>query len=346
MSTHPTRMNTANNIKPLTLHAELIGYKVRESLRAREHAQGYKVQVEGVFDQALYLRAGEDSLIRIIKQKEFVGPSSIVINAPSPEFSFRSTGLTAGTELTLNGNSLIAERIGFSVSLGNAAEWSPEVLPKDVKALSLEEINLNIRVFRDIIYTCPTREGLVPLLENVELFGPMEVFLKAKRPGMAEKARPYIDRLMWGLMMGDTETILKSAEPILGLGPGLTPSCDDFLAGLLLSIKLAGDFLFGSEQSSIDFFKKAADAITELARVKTTIYSISIINEAASGHGPQAAADVISSVLTKNPDSTAQASKTLISMGETSGADIAVGIFYGIRFLISNLELRELNESI
>jgi hypothetical protein len=334
-------MNTLNITKPLTLDAELLGYNAREALSAHK-----KAPVQGIFDQALYIRAGEESVLRIIGQKEFASPSSIVVKPPAPDFSFRSLGLTEKSEFTIDGNILTAEEIGFSINLANASELSPQVIPKDSRPLSLEEINLNIRVLRDVIYTCPTREGLVPLLENVELYGPMEVFLKEQRPGMAERARPHIDRLMWGLMAGDMETIHKSVEPILGLGPGLTPSCDDFLSGLLESINLAGGLLFGDEENTIGFFKKAVDQIAALAREKTTIYSLSLINEAAYGQGPQAAFDVIESVLTKSPDSTAKASKTLIAMGETSGADIAVGILYGIRFLISRIELRELNESI
>jgi hypothetical protein len=42
--------------------------------------------------------------------------------------------------------------------------------------------------------------------------------------------------------------------------------------------------------------------------------------------------------MTKDPNELAAISKTVIGMGETSGADIAIGVYYGIRFLLSRLE--------
>jgi hypothetical protein len=51
---------------------------------------------------------------------------------------------------------------------------------------------------------------------------------------------------------------------------------------------------------------------------------------------------LVHSLLTKSPDDVTTSAKTVINMGETSGADIAIGIYYGIRFLLSKLELQEL----
>ena len=85
--------------------------------------------------------------------------------------------------------------------------------------MGLEVINLNLRVLRDVIYTSPSREGLVFLLEKVELLGPVELFLKPQKESFVESARPGIERIMWGLFSYDIETITKSSETIIGLGP-------------------------------------------------------------------------------------------------------------------------------
>jgi len=62
------------------------------------------------------------------------------------------------------------------------------------------------------------------------------------------------------------------------------------------------------------------------------------------GQGPKTALDLIFSIITKSPDHVAELSKRLIGVGATSGADISIGIYFGIRFLISTIELRDLNE--
>jgi len=319
--------------------AELIGNKVLESLkRSRNGLLGHDV-----FEHAIYIHDGNEVLIKIIKDKEFISPRTIVISGME-NLSFKSLDIENGTELEFNDDNIIAKENGFTLNFGNASIWNPPELPDENEFLSIEEINLNLRILKDIIYTSPSREGLVPLLENVEKDSPLEVFVKEQKPTMSEKARPYIDVLMWGIMSGDLEAIKRSAGSILGLGPGLTPSCDDFLAGLMLSLNTAGVSLFKNESSTLQFFSNTSKEISALAREKTTIYSQSFLSEAALGEGPKTALDLIFSIITKSPDQVAEISKRLIGVGATSGADISIGIYYGIRFLTSTIELRDLNE--
>jgi Protein of unknown function (DUF2877) len=301
--------------------------------------------VQNVFEHAVYIRGSGDTLVKVIENKEFVSPTSIVIGKPEHP-TFKSVNIKEGTEVIINENELSACDTGFSVNLANASTWYSPNFSELTTHLSLEEINLNLRVLHDVIYTCPSREGLVPLLENVELYGPMEVFLKVQKPTVSEKARPYIERFMWGLFSADLESVTGNAESILGLGPGLTPSCDDFLAGLILGLKLGARILYRNETASLDFFNKASEEILRIAKNKTTIYSISFLDEAVHGEGPSAIMELICNVITKGPDHVAKASRTLIGMGETSGADISIGICYGLRFLISRIELRELHETV
>ncbi len=321
------------------LHAELIGHKVREILIGTKPI----LESKHVFEHAIYIDCGKEGLIKVMKDRDFVSPTSIVLNGMESS-SFKLLDIQSRAELLLNDDEITSEDSGFSLHIGNASIWHSPELPNESELLSLEEINLNLRIFKDIIYTSPSREGLVPLLENVEKHGPLEVFVKEQKPTMSEKARPHIDALMWGIFSGDFETIKRNVEPILGLGPGLTPSCDDFLAGLLLSLNTAGTSLFRNEPDTVNFFDKVSIEISTLAKGKTTVYSQSFLNEAALGEGPKATLDLIFSIITESPEQVIKFSKKLISVGATSGADISIGIYYGIRFLTSRIELKDLNE--
>lgn len=321
------------------IKAELVGYKVLDLLKCTDS----KMMRQSVFDHAIYLHDGEDVLIRIVKDKNFIGPSSIVISGME-NISFELLDLSEETLLELSKDTITSTEGSFSLHLANAPVWRQPGLPEETEIISLEKINLNLRILKDIIYTAPSKEGLVPLLENVEKLGPLEVFTKEQKPTVSEKARPYIDALMWGIFSGDLNTIKRSAEPIIGLGPGLTPSCDDFLAGLLMSLNIAGSVIFRSEPDTLTFFSDASNEISSLAKLKTTLYSQSFISEAAMGEGPKPAVDMVHSIITENPQEVADRSKELVSIGSTSGTDIAIGIFYGIRFLTSRIELRDLYE--
>lgn len=321
------------------INVELVGYRVLDLLKSADS----KMRSHSVFEHAIYMYDGKDAFIRIIKDKEFVGPSSIVISGMD-NISFKSLDLQDETDLELLEGKITSIQDNFSLDIESASIWRQPELPNESEIISLEEINLNLRILKDIIYTAPSKEGLVPLLESVEKLGPLEIYTKEQKPSISERARPYVDALMWGIFSGDIETIKRSVEPILGLGPGLTPSCDDFLAGLLMSLNIAGASIFKNEPNTIKFFNQVSNEINLIAKEKTTIYSQSFIAEASIGEGPKNALDLIISIITSTPEDVSQKSKDLVSFGSTSGADIAIGIYYGIRFITSRVELRDLNE--
>jgi len=93
------------------------------------------------------------------------------------------------------------------------------------------------------------------------------------------------------------------------------------------------------------FQQKISEEICILANKKTTVYSQSLLNDARLGEGPKAILDLIYGLITENADQVFKVSKTVIGMGDTTGADMAIGIYYGIRFLISRIELKELHET-
>ncbi len=300
--------------------------------------------VENVFQHAVYLNGGVDTLVKLITDKDYVGPASIAVFNEG-HTDFKSAGIREGTEIAVTPDLLRAVGGGFSVDLSEAETWNAP--PAPLERCGLEEMNLNMRVLRDVIYTHPSREGLVPLLESVELLGPMQVFLRAQTPpSISERARPYIERLMWALFSGDLKPAAENAGQILGLGPGLTPSCDDFLAGLIFSLKSGINLLFNENDAALPgFIDKFSGEIVKSAKSKTTIYSVSYLTEAARGEAPAPAISLLYAIVSKGPDDVAAVSRKLIQMGETSGSDTAVGIYYGMRFLISRIELEELNET-
>jgi hypothetical protein len=252
-------------------------------------------------------------------------------------------GFKAGERVLWDGGSLDVGSGAIRIDLSRARVYKKERLLKKNPRLGADTIAFNLRIMRDVIYTHPGREGLVPLLEDVETRGPMKVFLEPREGSVSEKARPHIEQLMWGLFTGDLAAVTEKAGAILGLGPGLTPSCDDFLAGLLMSLGFAGK-AFSIDDLAARFFKNAGDAIYRLSKQKTTIYSRGLIDDARHGEGPRAAISLIKCLVTGTPEDTAAAAKTLIQMGATTGADMAVGIFYGVRYLVSRLETEALYE--
>ena len=327
-----------SGVDRISLEAEAIGQKALKALGK----SGGEIEVHSVFDHAVYISTGKNELIKLIRNKDFINPYSILIKLEGGA-PMTSLGFEAGDRVTWDGRSLDAGG-AILIDLSHARVYKKERLFKKVPPLGADTIAFNLRIMRDVIYTHPGREGLVPLLEDVETKGPMKVFLESQEKSVSEKARPHIEQLMWGLFSGDLAAVTENAGAILGLGPGLTPSCDDFLAGLLMSLGFAGKSFYGKDRAAARFFKKAGDAIYGLSKEKTTIYSRGLIDDARHGEGPRSAIGLIRCLVTGSPEDTASAAKTLIGMGASTGADLAVGIYYGVRYLVSRLETEALYE--
>lgn len=327
-----------SGVDRISLEAEAIGQKALKALGK----SGGEIEVHSVFDHAVYISIGKNELIKLIRNKDFINPYSILIKLEGGA-PMTSLGFEAGDRVKRDGKSLDAGG-AILIDLSHARVYKKEKLFKKNTMLGADTIAFNLRIMRDVIYTHPGREGLVPLLEDVETKGPMKVFLESREESVSEKARPHIEQLMWGLFSGDLASVTEKAGAILGLGPGLTPSCDDFLAGLLMSLGFAGKSFYGKDPAAARFFKKAGDAIYGLSKEKTTIYSRGLIDDARHGEGPEAALVLIGNLVTGSPEDTASAAKTLIGMGASTGADLAVGIYYGVRYLVSRLETEALYE--
>jgi hypothetical protein len=333
-------MRTSQGFDTVSLEAESIGEKALSALGKK----GARLEIHSVFDHAVYISHGGTELIKLIRNNNFISPRSILIksdiNAPMSALGFEK-----GAHVSYDGNALDVGPGSVRINIARARIYKKDKLTSKKPLAGVESAALNLRILRDVIYTHPGREGLVPLLENVELRGPIKLFLEPLGDSVAETARPHIERLMWGLFSGDLGAVTDNAGVILGLGPGLTPSCDDFLAGLFLSLGFAGKSFYGSGDGRARFFKKAGDEILKLAKKKTTVYSVGLIDDARRGEGPRAATALIKSLLTGPPEETASSAKILLGMGATTGADTAVGIYYGVRFLISMREAEALYET-
>jgi len=126
------------------------------------------------------------------------------------------------------------------------------------------------------------------------------------------------------------ERILKQ---IIGLGPGLTPSGDDYLTGLLLSI-------WAGEKSSLVLpiiRKQLSGKILNLGQKYTNSFSWSYLYSACMGHGAQAVVEVLESLLagTRDPK---DAVFRLSNIGGSSGTDTLLGIMVGLqRFVLPDV---------
>ncbi len=148
----------------------------------------------------------------------------------------------------------------------------------------------------------------------------------ARRPGLEGHQGPAT--LAASCAAGDLASAVETAESLIGLGPGLTPSGDDMLAGLLLALRLLGGAIRGGTRA-VWLADWLSAAVTHDASDRTTSVSATLLHCAARGQAAAEVATVLRAFAGQEPAGPAVA--RLLAAGHTSGADLAWGLAAGCR---------------
>lgn len=120
--------------------------------------------------------------------------------------------------------------------------------------------------------------------------------------------------------------VVTAAERLVGLGPGLTPSGDDVLAGLMVTLRHLGAAT-GSARA-VDLAGWLGATATFDARTRTTPISATLLHCAARGEACPEVLAVLRALAGRQP--LEPALRRLCELGHTSGADLAQGIAIGL----------------
>ncbi|MFG1942945.1 DUF2877 domain-containing protein [Nonomuraea sp. NPDC048826] len=143
-------------------------------------------------------------------------------------------------------------------------------------------------------------------------------------PGLA--GNDAIELLAAGCASGRLLGAVTAAERLVGLGPGLTPSGDDVLAGLLVTLRHLGTATGATR--ALDLAGWLGATVTFDARTRTTPISATLLHCAARGEACPEVLAVLRGLAGRQP--LEPALRRLSGLGHTSGADLAQGIAIGL----------------
>jgi hypothetical protein len=137
------------------------------------------------------------------------------------------------------------------------------------------------------------------------------------------RARPHARALALACATGDAAAFAVAARPLLGLGPGLTPSGDDYVGGALFARCLA----VKSEPSA---WKTAGARLVADAATLTHPISARLLGDLAAGEGWAPLHDLARALVETDRDAASRAARDLTSLGHTSGWDLVAGFSSGL----------------
>ena len=284
-----------------------------------------ELRIHSLFERALNLVTPSGELVGLVGPRAGNGPATIVLAEP-PNVGLDRIGLTPGDPArAADGRLRIGDRL--VVDLSRARRWEPA--PTPLRLRSDDAIARLARAERVARESAPAG-GFAPLLSCLdELAGedapPCPPYVGGARGGVSALAWTALRALLPAWRRDDVDGVHEAAMRIVGLGPGLTPSGDDLLAGLLVGTAR----LRGALPAAL------GHAVLVAARDRTTDFSVARLRHAARGAIEEVQEHVMANLLGGAGTELDAAIRRAAGWGHTSGVDTLVGLFLALRTELS-----------
>lgn len=277
----------------------------------RALAGGGTGRVAAVFARSIYLRtprgwacAGPPGLGS--------GPLNLLCDLPVT-MDWAARGLRPGAAIGIGGKAIDLGR-GLVLTLDSARVWRPT--PSG--PWSRESLGEGLRALDRLTAVAMPTAGLARFLRPDAAAASPE----------ARRAAPNV-AILHAWLRGAPESntsppysVLEAATGLLGLGPGLTPSGDDFLGGLLVALRLLNR---GALAARLWAGLEAAAARRSLE------LSVAHLRAAAAGRGSAALHAALNALVTGRAGDLPTVLERIEAIGHTSGWDALAGAVTALR---------------
>ena len=307
-----------------------IGVAANRSLYA-----GMPWQVIAVFKNSFYCQNRRKNLICIGPSAMGAGPLNANYEC-SETPNWEAEGLSPGDTAKQDGKTRFCIKgsfVGcFVISFAGANVWRPVVEEKPMTRWTPWVLKHALEKVRREAQMRVVSDGFGPLV--IPMAGNSLLSLEESFPPtpLMRLAVQGINPLIRWLMeaMGDTGSTKGSrvskmpddAKVLIGLGPGLTPSGDDFLGGLLVTLRRLR-------------YQKAADTLAEWvlshAPERTNIISYAHLENAAKGDCGEALHKTLEAISDGKTEALSHGITALDDVGHSSGWDALAGVTLALR---------------
>jgi hypothetical protein len=253
------------------------------------------------FRRAVNFRCG-NRLISVVDEEIGDGPLNIVVR------DFTGEPICAqAVPLMISPNSITLGRLHFEFSAADYYhsdvtfdDWDPHLFDH------------NLSVFDEELRTASSSKSLAFLLDEHRIMN--------FRPGFE---RALTDQIRRGVHQMRSGHLLDGVRTLRGCGLGLTPSGDDFIAGLLIGLNLL-------QQLRGQDYRKIADEVFRTAKAGN-IFSNSFLDLARRGLLFGRMKDLVLALMHEGEEMVRKSAARLMAIGESSGADLGTGFLLTVR---------------
>ncbi len=264
------------------------------------------VEVAAVFERCFYVAAPR-GFVCIGVEALGDGPLNVLLDLAAGAPDWAAFGITREAKGAVTSGRLhIGDR--FALSVGAVPQWRPPPWPP----VSEVDIARGVVAVRRLAPPLCPAEGLSRL-----------VIGDARRADRTARAAAVLVRDLQTALVASLPTgaasadLVRSATLLIGLGPGLTPSGDDLLGGILLALSALGQAALRD-----DLWRALEDELEHLT------VGISAAHLAASADGLASAAvhDALIAILRGDAAALPHNLSALAAIGHSSGFDTLAGL--------------------
>jgi len=293
--------------------AEALSMSWRVARAIREH--GWSGEIIAVHAHSCYLTGDNAEIYAVVLEPLGNGPLNVLVRTAAAE---PFAGLSVGASAASSGAQLL---LGDSLEVGleRATLWDPKVY----LALGADPGGLD-RVLAELYRAAAARgpeqslARLLPHLHEEGLPAPLEAVSHFPR------CHALIGGLVESLAHRNRNSLKVVTSSLAGLGPGLTPSGDDFIAGVLLALALVREQRPDAELGEI------AALLVETAAPRTHEISAAYLRAAHAGEAGEPWHPLLAAISIGDPQPLRDAVDRVLEIGETSGADMLAGFIAGL----------------
>ena len=269
---------------------------------------GVRARVEAVFENSFYLKAQENWLC-LAGPSLAMGPLTLRCDVPE-KTDWRATGIHVGMAARVGGASIHLHP-SFVLSLADTSEWTPPATPEWTPASLSRGVGF---VETWVSGRADCEEGLGEFILPRPSAG--------SRSAVAQRASDSVGCLRHWLASGMAgsnklpNNFSAKIEELTGLGPGLTPSGDDFLGGAMIGLRAV---------DRIDLSQGLFGIVGEKVARHSNSISAAHLAAAAEGAGSEWLHLALNDILAGDAKLLPMALTNVGRMGHTSGWDALAG---------------------
>jgi hypothetical protein len=290
------------------MHIESISTRVSSIFRR----PGLEARVESAFAEAVNLVTPHGAALALVSRRAGNGPLNAVVSHP------QALALLSRGDIVSGDGAALSLGKGWRLALAPAVAWDPT---PDYSRLARwpQVVVRNVAWLRQHLPLEAPQASLAarPLALTQGAFG--------SRPSLAlvqARAGALTDGLRQGYEQDDLGTITAFAGRLVGLGPGLTPAGDDWLAGWLVGVRAAA--AMNSDRPPLDL-DAVGRAVVGSARPRTSRLSLAFLQAAADGAAAEPWHALLAALAGADQTPLRHAAAEIMRHGATSGFDMLAG---------------------